>query len=62
MGEKIEQDHKLMYQNDYMEKKIKEFAAMLKKYGSDILSGDFSLLPKIKERVVRRAKELEHEQ
>jgi len=61
-GEKIDLDHKLMYQEDYMKNKIKEFAMMLKIHAKDILSGDFSLLPKIKERVVRRAKELENEQ
>jgi hypothetical protein len=59
---KIDQDYKLMYQEEYMKKKIKEFAVMLQRYGADFLSGDFSLLPQIKDKVVRRAKELEHEQ
>lgn len=61
-GEKIDQDQKLMYDEHYMKNKIKESAMMLKIHAKDILSGDFSLLPKIKERVIRRAKELENEQ
>lgn len=62
VGRKIEQIPKLMYREDYMKEKIKEFAEQLRCHGTDILSGDFSLLPEVKKRVVGRAKELENEQ
>lgn len=61
-GDQIGQDHRLMYKEKYLADKVKEFAEKLKCYGMDILSGDFSLLPEIKKRVIRRAKELENEQ
>lgn len=61
-GAKVEQDPKLMYNEEYMKGKITEFAELLRRHGDDVLSGDFGILPKIKERVVRRVKELEDEQ
>ncbi len=61
-GRKFDQDPGLMYEEHYMRTKIKEAAGMVHRDAIDILSGDFSLLPKIKERAARRAKELEHEQ
>jgi len=60
-GKKVEQDGELIYDKHYLEAKVKEFASLLKSNGADILSGDFSVLPQIKERVARRAKELEDE-
>ncbi len=61
-GTKVEQNAKLMYTQEYMKKKIKEFATLLIEHAGDVLSGDFAILHKIKERVVSRAKELKHEQ
>lgn len=57
-GKRVQQDPKLIYDKEYVAAKIKEFAASLKMNAHDVLSGDFSVLPQIKERVARRAKEL----
>ncbi len=60
-GKKVEQDGELIYKKEYLETKVQEFAASLKKNATDVLAGDFTVLPQIKERVARRAKELEDE-
>jgi len=60
-GKKLELDGKLIYKKEYLETKVREFAASLKKNATDVLSGDFAVLPQIKERVAKRAKELEDE-
>jgi hypothetical protein len=62
LARKVEQDPERMYEIPYMEGKVKEFSNLLRECAGDIFAGDFAILPKIKERVVRRAKELEHEQ
>jgi len=61
-GKKVEQDSSLTYGEEYLTMKVEEFARLLEKHGSDVLSGDFGILAKIKEKVARRAKELEDEQ
>ena len=56
-GKKVEQDAKLIYKKEYLQTKVQEFATTLKMNATDVLSGDFTVLPQIKERVARRAKE-----
>ena len=61
-GKIITQDFKRLHEAAYQEYILKQYADSIKKYALDILNGDFSVLPQLKEIVVRRAKELEHEQ
>ena len=60
-GKKLEQDGKLIYNEEYLKAKTQEFADLLKEHATDVLRGDFDVLPGIKERVTKRAKELEGE-
>jgi hypothetical protein len=61
-GEKIDQDPTLIYDEKYLKSKVKQFSQALQQHADDVLRGDFEILPKLKERVARRAKELEDEQ
>lgn len=60
-GKKVEQDSELIYKKEYLETKVQELATTLKMNATDVLSGDFTVLPQIKERVAKRVKELEDE-
>jgi hypothetical protein len=56
-GKVIEQDARRMYNKEYLLEKINEFSEAVRIYGADFLSGDFSVMPKIKERIIRRIKD-----
>jgi hypothetical protein len=58
----FEQVTKRLYEESYLKAKVKEFAELLRLYASDVLLGNFEVLGKIKELVVRRSHELKHEQ
>ena len=61
-GSFITQDWKRLYEDaDYLKATVAKFAEAIKRHASDVLKGDFSVLPAIKRLVIRRAKELEHE-
>jgi hypothetical protein len=61
-GSFIEQDSRRIYEeSDYVKETLRRFAEAIKRHASDVLKGDFSVLPAIKRLVIRRAKELEHE-
>jgi hypothetical protein len=58
----IEQDEERIYKDsEYLKATVKQFADNLKLYGSDVLKGDFGILPELHKIVIRRAKELEDE-
>ena len=58
----FEQVTKYLYEKPYMKIKVREFAELLRLHASDVLSGNFEVLEKVKELVIRRWHELKHEQ
>jgi hypothetical protein len=60
-GQFIRQEQKDLFDAKGIERIVKEYADLLKRYGTDFLHGNFGILPELKEVVARQAKELEHE-
>jgi hypothetical protein len=60
-GERLSKGSESMYDRAALAKTVEEYANALKSHASDVIDGDFSILPQIKEIVARRAKELENE-
>jgi hypothetical protein len=50
-----------MYDKTALEETVENYANALKSHATDIINGDFNILPRVREVVVRRAKELEDE-
>ena len=61
-GTNIEQNPRLLYEEHYLRAKVKEMAELLRRHASDVFRGNFEVVPKIRELVVRRWCELKDEQ
>ena len=58
----FEQVTSRLYEKLYLKVKVKEYAELLRLHAADMFLGNFAVLEKIKELVVRRWCELKHEQ
>lgn len=59
-GKGFDQTPARLYEKDYLECAVGTFAQLLHEHARDVLCGDFGVLPMIKDRVVKRARELEN--
>jgi hypothetical protein len=60
-GKIFEQISARLFEQDYLETKVKEFASLLRMHATDIFQGDFTVLENVKQRVVHRWAELKNE-
>lgn len=54
----IKQIPALLFDQSHMERVLHEYAERVKVYGANLLRGDFSLLPQVKEIIAQRVKKL----